>query len=88
VKKAFIILVVVIVVFTGLPLVMAMGGTTACQDCGPGLMTRAGDCLSVAAVAMTLGALLVLVGARLRLSRSRIPAWRFVSLLDRPPQLV
>ncbi len=83
-KKALIIVLVVLVVATGLPLLMGMSGMVACQDCGPAVLMSA---CAFAVVAAGVAFLLTLLSSRLRarppLSRSLLHSY----LLERPPRL-
>lgn len=83
-KKALVISLVVIVMVTGLPVLMAMSGMAQCHDCGDALVSTA--CV-LAVLAVGVAMLLLLAGVRLRLgddsSRMRLHAF----ILERPPRL-
>ena len=81
VKKALAILVVVIVVVTGVPLVMA--GPMMCADCDAGAM--AATCAFGILVAA--GFALALLVSRLRRQRNAIEPRLFAFTLERPPRL-
>lgn len=53
-KKAFILLLVVLVVITGLPVPMAGMGSMNCADCLPGVLFMGAACLAVLTGAVTL----------------------------------
>jgi hypothetical protein len=85
VKKALIVLIVVLVVVTGLPLMaMGMGGMAACQDCGPAVLV--GAC-TVAVLAAGIGLALILLSLRMSTRRDSIRLLLHSFLLDRPPRL-
>jgi hypothetical protein len=85
-KKTLLVALVVIVVLTGLPVLMGMGGMPWCTDCGPGLPGSA-PCLP----ALLAGAVLVLAAAlrwRVRHMSWSLPYWLLTDPFERPPQLV
>lgn len=82
-KRALVVGLVIVVVFTGIPVVMGMWGAE-CADCDLGVLL-AGACVAVLAAA---------VGIALARRRERPPAWSqpFAGLLAasglyRPPRL-
>lgn len=83
-KKALVISLVVIVVVTGLPVLMAMSGMAQCHDCGEAVVSMV--CV-LAVLAVGVAMLLLLAGVRLRpgddSSRLRLHAF----LPERPPRL-
>ncbi len=83
-KKAFILLLVVLVVITGLPVPMAAMGSMNGADCLAGVLFMAGSCFAVLAGAVTLlaGALVL----TLRVGGLRGAGRNRGSLL-RPPRL-
>ena len=85
-KKALVVLLVLLVVMTGLPIPMAMGmgGMAACQDCGPAVLV--GAC-TFAVLAAAVGLAVVLLATRLRNRRESIPLLLHSFLLERPPRL-
>ena len=85
-KKALVIVLVVLVVVTGMPILMGgMGGMAACQDCGPAVLV--GGCtLAVLAAGVSLA--LVMLVTRLRSRSESIPRLLHSFLLERPPRLV
>lgn len=85
VKRALFVVLVVVVVFTGLPLVMGMGSMSACPECGPAVLARTIDCLPAAVLAVAAGFLLAFAG-RLRLRKVVPPAHLFGRVLERPPR--
>ena len=85
-KKALLIALVVIVVVTGLPVLMGMGGMSSCTDCGPGLPGSA-PCLPAILSGMAL-VLAVMLRWRVRHPSRSLPYWLLVNPFERPPQLV
>ncbi|MEX2658298.1 MAG: hypothetical protein WD232_01275 [Acidimicrobiales bacterium] len=80
-KKALAILLVLIVVVTGVPLVMA--GPVMCPDCDP--LAMAATCAwGVLAAA---GFALALLASQVRRHREAIPPLLFVFTFERPPRL-
>lgn len=53
-RKALIIGLVLLVVLTGIPLAVGMGGMATCPDCGPALLPMTGACLIVLATGLML----------------------------------
>ena len=80
-KKALAILLVVIVVVTGVPLVMA--GPVMCADCDAGAMVST----CAFGILVAAGFALALLVSRLRRHREAIPALLFAFTLERPPRL-
>ncbi len=84
-KKALILLLVVLVLLTGIPVPAAGMGSMDCADCPPGVLLMAATCLAVlsGAAALVAAALLLAFGTagRRRVGRSR------VAPLLRPPRL-
>lgn len=85
VKRALFVALVVVVVFTGLPLVMGMGSVSMCPECGPAVLARTVDCLPAAVLVIAAGFFLALAG-RLHLRAQRPPARLFGRVLERPPR--
>ena len=83
-KRALLIALVIIVVVMGLPVLMGMG-TMSCDYCGPGVLLPLLCLLALASTAVLLPALL---RARLRPREHTLRLALFVSLFERPPQLV
>lgn len=84
-KRLLVVAVALILVVTGIPVLVGMGGMQTCADCPPGLPTP-GQCLGVLAGAAAV--LVLLLSGRLR-SRSRwLRPWLYVQVFERPPQLV
>lgn len=76
---------VVIVLVTGLPLLMSVGGMSTCADCGTGLL------LAMTCVAVLTGAVVLLpalLRSRLRRRDRSLRLALFAAVFDRPPQLV
>jgi hypothetical protein len=84
VKRALLVVLVVVVIFTGLPL-MGMGTMSTCPHCGPAVVARAVDCLPAAILVVAAGVLLAFAG-RLRLRTVSPPMLRFARVLERPPR--
>jgi hypothetical protein len=84
-KRLLVVAVVLILVLTGLPLLVGVGGMETCANCPPAVLA-AGQCLGVLAGAAALLALLL--SGRLRSRSSWLPPWLYVRLFERPPQLV
>jgi hypothetical protein len=86
VKKVLLVALVILVVVTGLPVLMGMGMTASCTDCGPGLPGSA-PCLPAI---LAVGVLLVLLLAGRRVGRWRQPLahWLLARPFERPPRLV
>jgi len=86
VKKALVVMLVVIVVVTGLPLIMGLSGMAPCPDCGSGLLVGGGVC-TLAFLVAGAALLLVLLAHHVRgldvVLRLRLHAF----LLERPPRL-
>ncbi|MFP5377089.1 MAG: hypothetical protein ACLGIO_09975 [Acidimicrobiia bacterium] len=84
-KRALVVALVVVVVVTGLPLAMGMGGMAFCPECGPAVLARAAECLP-AAVLVAAAVLTLAFAGRLRLVEARLSPSLFTSVLERPPQ--
>jgi len=87
VKRALIVVLVVLVVVTGVPLLMGAAGMGGCADCSAGLTSAPTTCVAVLPMffVLTLVAALVLLAGR----ASRVLAGRVGSRPPiRPPQLV
>lgn len=54
VRKALILVLVLLVVLTGVPLAVGMGNMATCPDCGPSHLPMAGVCLIVLATGLML----------------------------------
>ena len=84
-KKALILLLVVLVVVTGVPVPMSAMGSMDCADCPPGVLLMAATCLAVlsGAALLVAAALLLAFGTARRrcVGRSR------AAPLLRPPRL-
>jgi hypothetical protein len=84
-RRLLLVAVVMVLVLTGLPLLVGMGGMATCPNCPPAL-PAIGQCLAVLAGAAVVLALLL--SGRLR-SRSHWHRSRlYARLVERPPQLV
>ena len=85
-KKALVVLLVLLVVLTGLPIPMAMGmgGMAACQDCGPAVLV--GAC-TLAVLAAGVALFLALLATWLRTQRESMRLLLHSFLLERPPRL-
>ena len=84
-KKALLVALVVVVVFTGLPVLMGSAGMPACPECGPSISPIAAGCAVAVLIAFT-----VFIALAFRRLRPR-PEWYAALLLvlpfDRPPRL-
>lgn len=83
-KRAVVVVLVVIVLMTGLPVLMNMGGMTLCSECAPGLIGPL-LCLAGLAAASSLFAVRLVMRrftVRERTARSRLLPYLF----ERPPQ--
>lgn len=85
-RRVLFIALVVVVVVTGLPVFMGMGGMAFCADCGPGVLVPMACWAILAAAGLAIPLLLArwATGGRSSGLRSRLLA----DLLERPPQLV
>ena len=83
-KKALVILLLVVVVSTGLPILMGMSGMATCQDCGPAVLMA-----SCTVAILTAGAALALalISLRFRYRREPVRLLLHSFLLERPPRL-
>lgn len=86
VKKALVLMLVIVVIVTGLPLLMTMPAMSVCPDCGPALLAGGATC-ALAVLAAGAAMLLVMIGHRLLIldTDTRLRLHAFV--LERPPQL-
>ena len=84
-KKALVVLLVVLVVMTGLPILMGMDGMAACSDCGPAILV--GACV-LAVLAAGAALLVFLSGVRIGIRRDALQRLLHNFLLERPPRLV
>ena len=85
VKRALFVLLVAVVLVTGLPLAMGMGGMAFCADCGPAVLARAAECLPAAVLVALVGLTLAFAG-RLRLIELRLLPLLYATVLERPPR--
>lgn len=85
-KKAFVILLLVVIVFTGLPILMGMSGMAMCQDCGTAVLMA--SCTVAILTAGAALALLVILASLLRSRREPVRLLLHSFLLERPPRLV
>ena len=84
VKRVLVVALVVVVLFTGIPVVMGMAGTE-CADCGLGILL-VGACTS-ALLAATWGVALARRAVRLRVRPDLFAGLLAASGLYRPPRL-
>jgi hypothetical protein len=84
VKRVLVVALVVVVLVTGIPVVMAMP-TANCVDCDLAVMVASSCILGVLAAAV--GVALVLVALRLRTRTPVLVSLLATSGLDRPPRL-
>lgn len=84
-RRVLFVALVVVVLVTGLPLLMGMGGMSGCADCGPGLLLSM-TCLATLAGAVVL--LPALLSSRLRRRDRSLRLALFAAVFERPPQLV
>lgn len=82
-KKSLLIALVVLVVLTGIPLVMAMPGT-GCRDCGPATVMDGSGC---AALLVVFGLFLLFGSQVLRSRREQCLRLLRSFALERPPRL-
>lgn len=85
VKIALVVLLVVVVVFTGVPVVMGGSSMDACADCESAVLAY-GLCLSAMLVAFTF--LVGLTSSRYRFALREHRGLRLAVVLERPPRLV
>ncbi|MGI9022558.1 MAG: hypothetical protein ACR2HV_04885 [Acidimicrobiales bacterium] len=84
-KKALVVLLVLVAVVTGLPLVLGMSAMPSCHDCDPATPVGAGCTMAILAGGVAL--IFALLVRRLR-SRGEVMPFLFHSfLLERPPRL-
>ena len=84
-KKALVLLLVVVVVLTGLPVVMGMAGMAWCAECGPAVL--AGSACAAAILAAGVTFLVALLALRLRRQDAAFRALLHSYILERPPRL-
>lgn len=84
-KKALVLLLVVVVVLTGLPVVIGMAGMGSCAECGPAVLVGATCTAAVLAAGVIL--LVALLAERLRRRNESFRLLLRVFLLERPPRL-
>lgn len=85
VKRFVLIALVVIIVLTGVPLLMAMPGMADCADCGIGMLVTS-TCLAVLVALTSLQ--IALAAARWKAAVLEIQGLLAACRLDRPPRLV
>lgn len=81
-KKALVVLLVVVVLATGIPIFMSMG---ACPDCRVTSLVAAGCTVAILAAGVALA--VALVARRLRAHRELVRLLLASYLLERPPRL-
>lgn len=84
-KKALVVLLVVVVIVTGLPVLMGMSGMASCRDCGPALLVGAACAVAILAAGVAL--LVALLMQRLRRRTAAVRLLLHTFLLERPPRL-
>ena len=84
-KKAVVVLLVMVVIVTGLPIMMGMSGMASCPECQPGVLVGLACMLAVLAAGVALS--LALLSQRLR--RRPVVVRRLLQnfVLERPPRL-
>ncbi|MFP5319164.1 MAG: hypothetical protein ACLGI2_12850 [Acidimicrobiia bacterium] len=82
-KKALVVLLVLVVVVTGLPIVMGMSAMAPCADCGPAVLAACSVAILAAGVAIVLALLALRLGTRRQAVRLLLHSF----LLERPPRL-
>ncbi len=82
-RKAMVVLVVVVMLATGLPILMTMSAMEACPDCGPALMAGCTAAVLAAGVALCLA----MAASRHRSRDGIVRALLHAFLLERPPRL-
>ena len=85
VKIALVVLLVVVIVFTGMPVIMGSSAMGACADCGPAVMVH-GLCVAALVAAFTF--LVASASSRYRFSVSEHRGLRIAVVFERPPRLV
>lgn len=85
VKRALILLLVVVVVLTGLPVVFGMAGMGVCAECGPAVLV--GSTCAAAILAAGVSLLVALLAERLRSRGLALRVLLLGFLLERPPRL-
>lgn len=83
-KKALVIVLIVVVMATGLPVLMGMSGMAACADCGPAVVALG---CTLAVLAAGVAVFLLLAGIHLGSPDERVPLRMHAFLLERPPRL-
>ena len=82
-KKALLVVLVLVVVLTGIPVIMGHGGMASCPDCGASVMSNAGCAATVpVAVAMVVGLLVI----RLRRRDDARCGLLLAFSIERPPR--
>jgi len=85
VKRVLLAVLIVVVVLTGLPLAMGMGGMPSCPECSPSVQARVADCLPAAMLVVAVGLTLACAGRLRRIDRR--PSFSgFGATLERPPR--
>jgi len=84
VKKALYVLLVVVVLFTGMPVLVSMSGMATCPDCGPAISM--GSMCAMATLAIGVGTLALLIHS-MRRRRDALQLSLHSFLLERPPRL-
>jgi hypothetical protein len=86
-KRAVVILLVILLLATLLPVGMGMSSTVDCPACVTSSpMTALALCLAILASVVTV--VVRPLGCRMHLSSSRVPQLLLARSIDRPPQLV
>jgi len=86
VKKALVVILVVVLVVTGLPVVvMGMSAMAGCQDCGPAAVGETACILAILAAGAALA--FALLSRRLGSRREAMPRLLYGFLFERPPRL-
>jgi len=85
VKKALVVLLVLVVVVTGLPIVMGMTAMASCHDCGRAVTVDTACTLAVLATGIAL--VFALASRQLRSRRQVMLLLLYSFLLERPPRL-
>ncbi len=83
-KKALIIVLVVLIAATGLPILMGAPSMAACHDCGPAVLVST---CAFAIVAAGVAFLLLLLARRFRIRPASTRLLLHTHLLERPPRL-
>lgn len=85
-KKALVVVLLVVLAASGVPLIMGASDMPSCPDCGPAVLAGGVLCAVAVLVASTLP-LLVLVGQRIRAVEEVVHLRLHAFLLERPPRL-